>query len=191
VESITTAQINPPLLPRMEREISMRYLQTLGLTTIGIISGASGALSVYVVPCILDSPTPLMLRQWKHAYTIGKNTVPTISAIPALGFAYLAFDAYNNTRMILPHQWKGYLTATVLALSLGPYTYAFMLPTNHKLFEKVEETKELAKTERVTEVGMPKNETAHALVDKWALLNLGRTALLVASTVCATWSALA
>lgn len=56
-----------------------------------------------------------------------------------------------------------------------PYTFAFIVPTNKKLIAKEKETRELSVTDTVSE---PDGETAHALVDKWGMLNLGRSFLL-------------
>lgn len=79
--------------------------------------------------------------------------------------------------------------AGALAIGIVPYTLLFIKGTNIKLLEKVEETKSLGKLEEVTEVGLG-NQSAHALVDWWGMLNLGRGMLVVASGVLGTWTAL-
>jgi hypothetical protein len=38
------------------------------------------------------------------------------------------------------------------------------------------------------EVRVPKDETVHALVEKWASLNMGRALLLGLAAVCAGWA---
>lgn len=40
-----------------------------------------------------------------------------------------------------------------------------------------------------TEDGVPKEETTHALVDKWATVNLGRVVIAGVSALVATWAA--
>ena len=64
-----------------------------------------------------------------------------------------------------------------------------MMSTNNKLFAKVEETSSLGKKEAAAETGLGE-ETAHHLVDRWALLNLPRGILLGASGFVGIWTAL-
>lgn len=59
----------------------------------------------------------------------------------------------------------GYVTAGVLNVAMVPYTVLFMKGTNDKLLGKEEETRGLEITEKVTEVGIKKGESAHELVD--------------------------
>jgi len=68
-----------------------------------------------------------------------------------------------------------------------PYTLTAMFSTNRKLLEKVEETKTLGVKDEVVEVGLG-GETAHALVDKWGLLNLGRGFMMLASGAIGAWT---
>lgn len=71
-----------------------------------------------------------------------------------------------------------------------PYTFIVIRPTNTKLLRKADETRSLGKMEEVMEVGVGKDENAHALVDWWGVLNLGRGALVVASGILGIWTAL-
>jgi DMSO reductase anchor subunit len=43
--------------------------------------------------------------------------------------------------------------------------------------------------DKAVEAGVAEAETTHALIDKWATLNLARTVLLAAGTICATLAA--
>jgi len=75
------------------------------------------------------------------------------------------------------------------AIGIVPYTLFFMVPTNNKLFAKVEEVRGLKAEDTVVEIGLG-GETAHQLLDWWGVLNLGRGALLATSGVLGLWLSL-
>lgn len=56
-----------------------------------------------------------------------------------------------------------------------------MKPTNDKLAAKASST-------AAAESGVAKEETAHALLDKWSTLNLGRSFLPLIGALCAGWA---
>jgi len=64
-----------------------------------------------------------------------------------------------------------------------PYTVVFMRGTNLRLLEMEGDIRGVHVLE---DVGLGKS--AHQLVDWWAVLNLGRSLVLVASTVIGAWS---
>lgn len=55
-----------------------------------------------------------------------------------------------------------------------PWTIIVTLPTNNKLFKKYEDTKHVKATDEISEVGLPKEETARELIIKWGKLNYVR-----------------
>jgi hypothetical protein len=79
--------------------------------------------------------------------------------------------------------------AGLLTVGIVPYTFAVMREVNGKLLRKVEETSAVGFKDEVVEVGLGE-ETAHKLVDKWGMLNLGRAAMLMAGSLVGTWTAL-
>ena len=83
----------------------------------------------------------------------------------------------------------GYLVAGLLAVGIVPYTVVFMQSTNRKLIERNEEMGALGAEDTVVEVGLG-NESAHALVDWWGVLNLGRGAMLSVAGILGVWTAL-
>ena len=72
-------------------------------------------------------------------------------------------------------------------MGIVPYTLAVMLPTNHKLLQKVDETKALSIKDEVVEAGLG-SETAHKLVDNWGVLNLGRAVMLGMASLVGIWT---
>jgi hypothetical protein len=173
----------------MPESTPIRVAQVLGLTGTAALAGVVFSFSGLVVPRILESPTPLLLNQWKHAYHVGKARVPPLAGVCASSFLYLAYEAHKHTANTVPYKWKVYVTSALLTLGIMPYTLFIMQPTNRKLVSKEEETRGLAVTDTIVEAGLG-GETAHALVDKWATMNIGRVALLGAAAVLAAWATL-
>jgi hypothetical protein len=65
-----------------------------------------------------------------------------------------------------------------------------MKPINSKLLQKSDALATTAITDTAAEEGVAQEETAHALVDKWATLHLGRALLSVVAAISATWATL-
>ena len=63
-----------------------------------------------------------------------------------------------------------------------------MGPTNQALNQKAENLASTAITDTAAEAGVAKEETTHALVDKWAMMNLGRACIAGLSAVIALWA---
>jgi hypothetical protein len=170
-----------------ESFIPLRITQTIGLTTTAVLAGTNLSLSFYLIPRILESPTPLLLRQWRAAYESGKSTIAPLAALCSVTFFYLSYHAHQTP--LLSHRWMGYAAAGACAIGIAPWTWAVMVPTNNKLLRKAEEAAVLGKTDEIVEIGLG-GETAHALVDKWGMLNLGRGMLLSVAAVVGTWTTL-
>jgi hypothetical protein len=81
-------------------EGSVRIAQAIGLTTLSAVAGANFALSAFLVPRILESPTPLLLRQWKHSFEAGKKGLLPLISIGATSFFYLSYQAHIAPNVI-------------------------------------------------------------------------------------------
>ncbi|OBT65091.1 hypothetical protein VE03_05229 [Pseudogymnoascus sp. 23342-1-I1] len=156
---------------------SARVLQTIGLTTTAILAGASASFSIYTVPRLLESPTPLLLKQFKHMFAAGHDTIPAGTIVAATSLLYLAYDS----RAAGSPAWRGYATAAVLALGIVPYTLAVMMGTNKVLLDRAEEEEEKVEAQAAS---------VKQLLDQWATMNLGRSVLLASAAVTAAWTAL-
>jgi hypothetical protein len=60
--------------------------------------------------------------------------------------------------------------------------------TNKKLLDKADSLASSTAGDAAGEAGVAKEETAHALVDKWATLNLVRGIITLTSSVLAAWA---
>lgn len=133
-------------------------------------------------------------------FQAGKRQGPPFAAVSAAAYWYLGYRSYLSSTTLVnsgassaPGKMWGYITAGALVLGIVPYTLLFIQGTNEKLLRKVKEMREVRRLvkEEVSEVEAKEgNQSAHALVDTWGLLNLGRGLLVVASGVLGTWTVL-
>ncbi len=168
--------------------MSIKLAQAVGITTSSALAGSVFTVSAMLVPRLLESPSPLLLKQWKHNFDVGKASVPPLAGICTLCFGYLAYEA-KRAPNVTPRLWQIYTTSALLCIGIVPYTLAAMASTNNKLAKKAEETNALQAEDKVVEIGLG-GESAHQLVDKWATLNVGRAVMLATAAVLSTWATL-
>ncbi|KAF9878007.1 hypothetical protein CkaCkLH20_04583 [Colletotrichum karsti] len=150
------------------RPPTLRNLQTSTVFVNTALAGLNLGLSVFVVPRLLESPTPLMLRQWTNMFKRTSRAFPPPVLFCVLSYWYLAYALRH-----LPGKAKLFATAGALCLSIGPWTRIFLVPVNKKLKAKAEETRDMG----IMAVGLTQEEEEGAkyLVDQWGLYNLGRS----------------
>ena len=131
-----------------DSSVLTRIAQTVGIGTSLLLGGANATLSIFLIPRLLESPTPLLLRQWNNMYEQGKSTIPRINIIVILSYLYLV---YKEQTAPFPARWKvsAYSAAGILAIGFMPYTIGLMRTTNEKLKTKAEETRVLEKTDEL------------------------------------------
>ncbi|KAJ9637128.1 hypothetical protein H2199_007414 [Coniosporium tulheliwenetii] len=167
-----------------EVPVAIRLTRAVGITASAFLAGQSAALSYILVPSILEAPAPLAVRQWRKAFNIGKIVGPVLSVLSGGIFAYLA-----NREPRTSSAFKFYTAAAVLLPSIIPYTTLVMMPVNRKLLSKADSLANVSITDD-TESGVAREETAHALIDKWAMLNLGRALMTSIGAFCGVWATL-
>jgi hypothetical protein len=64
-----------------------------------------------------------------------------------------------------------------------------MMPTIDKLKAKQASLATTSAEDKAAEAGVAKDETVHALIDKWATMNLARAALVGLGSIMAVWGA--
>lgn len=147
---------------------------TIFLST--LTAGGNLALSFLVVPRLLESPTPLMLRQWVNSYNITKVVFPALGSLSGLSYLFLSYHHHRHSAAAA--RANAYFAAGCLCLSVMPYTGFFIVPTNKKILRKAEEMRGLKAVEGVEVeekgVGPLGEESAKWLVDHWGMLNLPR-----------------
>ncbi|POS86424.1 hypothetical protein EPUL_003497 [Erysiphe pulchra] len=86
-------------------------------------------ISRFVIPAIRQSPTPLLLSQWKDTYILGSRTAPYMALVNATAMAYVSYHFRSSS------EGKLWALASVLAISIIPYTVVVVFPTNKFLEE--------------------------------------------------------
>jgi hypothetical protein len=173
--------------------LPLRITQAIGLTGTSLLAGLSLTLSFVSIPRILESPAPLLLRQWTHLFNQLKILVPSMATLCGSSLIYLAYLT-RTSQITSWNNGMGYLAAGTATVSIVPWTMVFMLRTNTKLLEMTERAEGMGKGVKGNWEGeisaKGSEESAHQLVDQWAVLNLGRAALFTFGAVTAIWSAL-
>jgi hypothetical protein len=77
------------------------------------------------------------------------------------------------------------MAATIIFPSIILFTKFIMEPVNDKLMEKAQSLQD-----KSVEAGAASDENVHALLDKWATLNLARAAITGLGSLLAIWAAL-
>ncbi|KAL2844160.1 hypothetical protein BJY01DRAFT_215212 [Aspergillus pseudoustus] len=154
----------------------IRVAQAVGLTGAGWLAGNIAGYSLFSVPALITSyhehnaPLPLIVKQWRDMYSIGKAQNPPIAVITAAAFAYLAWSVRESTTplaVLAPRNATAlYSAAAALTVAIVPWTLAAMAGTNRQLLDRAG-----AKGWVPTEEGAEETED---LLYKWTFLNAVR-----------------
>jgi hypothetical protein len=82
------------------------------------------------------------------------------------------------------------MAASVILPSIVPYTVLIIGPINNRLFEKEKKYESASLEDKAIEAGVAKDETVHALIDRWALLNVARSGITGVGALLLVWAAL-
>ncbi|ETS77392.1 hypothetical protein PFICI_11266 [Pestalotiopsis fici W106-1] len=134
----------------------MSSQETITLRTIGAASTAlaissaslNASLTLFTIPRCLELPPPLNAQIWANMFRVTKWAVPIPMLISGAGYYYLAWTQRN-------------IPSTIV-----------VLPTINTLLEKLASWKD-ASVHQIQE-DEDLGTTAHALIRRWSILNLGR-----------------
>ncbi|KAF2133651.1 hypothetical protein P153DRAFT_250358, partial [Dothidotthia symphoricarpi CBS 119687] len=151
---------------------SITRAKATALITGAFLSGCMMSLSLMAVPVMLDTTTeaPQLFLQWTRMYHYGHQVLPTLAICTFLLYSYVSFNRYNVGN---PKSWFVYALAGAVTLSLIPFTWIFMVPTNDELFRLEALTRTGARTGNGTLTVMQ----AKGLVIKWSWLHFTRSCL--------------
>lgn len=130
-------------------------------------------LSLLAVPVLLDTDTKPshLLAQFVQLYQYGHRTMPALAVATCLLYGYIARRKRATSRSWLIHAVAGVATITMV-----PFTWLVMLPTNNTLF-RLNEEKETSLTASGDLVQVQE------LVLRWSRLHLIRSLFPLAGAI--------
>lgn len=133
------------------------------------------SLSLMAVPVLLETTTeaPQLLFQWVRMYHYGHQVLPTMAVGTFLLYSYTCI---KRSRAKKP--WAVFALAGVTTISMLPFTWFVMVPTNNELFRL-----EVASKVEPLVMGIL---GAKELVVKWSWLHFTRSLMPLAGAVLGT-----
>ncbi|KAI1002887.1 hypothetical protein K3495_g5315 [Podosphaera aphanis] len=107
--------------------ISVRVAQAIGIIGTFYSAGACAGITGYLVPAIRQSPTPLLLAQWRQMYRSGSYTAPPTAAVTCGALSYVSYYFRFSP------EWRLWALSSVLSISIVPFTFLVVFPTNKVL----------------------------------------------------------
>jgi len=151
---------------RLRPEGTVMLAGQLALVTAALFSGAAIYVNVAEHPARLTLDDRALLAQWKPAYKRGYAMQAPLAIV---GFLLGLLAWWQSGR------WPWLLGAAILVAN-WPYTFLVVMPTNRKLMA-------------IEPAGA--GPDSRALIEEWATLHAGRTALGFAATLIFLWASVA
>jgi anthrone oxygenase-like protein len=108
-----------------------------------------------------------------------------LTVVPGVLFGFLAYRSYTTSS----GSAGLYTAAALLTPAIVPYTMLVLQPTNEALKKKLASASSAAVGEAAAELKGEEDNT-HALVDRWASLNLVRGLISLSAALVGTWASL-
>ena len=170
----------------------------VGITLSSMFVGANLAVSYLAVPSLLLPSTPQsattsstkaatsaphLASQWRYIYDYAMPVAIAGSATSSASFIYAALQlrgSHSTQRNLL-------FAAASMAIFVVPYTLALMKPTNDVLMERAKrgDTAGKAGEGDISRAQGISGYRTDELVNRWAMLNYGRTAIPSVGIGCA------
>lgn len=129
------------------------------------IAGSIASITLFGVP------TARAVQQssayiWHGMFLRGMNVMPKVAIAVGLSYGYAAYETHR-----VGGDWKGFLAAGGLVVSIVPFTLLFMSSTNASLISAAKGSSALAQAQ------------VSQLIENWGYLNLARSLLPLAGAV--------
>lgn len=133
------------------------------------------SLSLMAVPVLLDTTThaPQLFHEWTRMYHYGHQVLPTMAVGTFMLHGYTALRRRGAKR-----SWGIFLLAGITTISMLPFTWLIMVPTNNELFRL-----EAVSRAEPTVMGI---EGARELVVRWTWMHFARSLLPLAGAIMGT-----
>lgn len=167
-------------------DLFIPLIQTVAMTSAGIFTGYTWALSHAAVPTVLHAKEPLLSDQWRTQYLAGFYISRPLCVLNGLTFGYLAYTAPLGS----PGRTL-YFLAALISSSGVPYALTLLRRTNgalslraHKLAGRHRDDP-IALTYARGDMGavaMEKDWETKEMIERWRWHNNVRTAILLLGT---------
>jgi hypothetical protein len=120
-------------------------------------------LSLVAIPVLLDTTTSTshLLCQWARLYQLGIQLMPAGAIATSLLYGYTVIIKWRSSR-----PWFLYALAGAATMSIVPFTWFVMLPTNNLLFQLNSKSQESEVTGLLS---------VQELIGKWRWLHIVRS----------------
>ncbi|KAL9126707.1 MAG: hypothetical protein Q9217_004287 [Psora testacea] len=156
---------------------AVRSALTLGFTCSGVLAGTNIAISLGIIPSMLQLPKSLLIQQWRSLYKKGAMMAPPFAAFAFANLTYVAYTLYHSGNK--GGSWKGIAIAAIATLAIVPFTIIFAHSTIEKLMAASEKPAALSE------------EEMKDLVQQWSNFNTMRSLFPLFATAIGLWAALA
>lgn len=121
-------------------------------------------LSLVAVPVLLDTSTQAsqLLTQFVQLYHYGHQLMPSLAVVTFLLYGYTSIQKRS-----LGKPWRNTIVAGITTLTMVPFTWVIMVPTNEILFGLNAESRAV--------LGSVELGTVQALLARWARLHIVRS----------------
>ncbi|KAM3077542.1 hypothetical protein ACMFMG_006879 [Clarireedia jacksonii] len=204
--------------PLNDVKLPIRVAQCVGITAASALAGANLSVSFITVPRLLESPPHLLLKQWANLYHQGKAFFPVASLLPAGSFFFLAYKETDKLKLkswaaagALSVALAPYTLLTMMYTNRKLFSKLDeaqgMVYSDREWDDEAsggsgrKHKSSRSKTERSSKKSSSSRKrsskeeeeeedhrTAHELVDRWAVLNLGRGLILLAASAIGAYT---
>lgn len=119
--------------------LPLRVLQFAVLLSSSGFAGIEVALSYFLVPRLLESPTPVLLKQMSRHVELGRAVLRPVALGTALGYFGLSYGVWRRAGPGGERAALLYAVAGALSMAMAPYTVFLVLPINDKVVERARE----------------------------------------------------
>lgn len=139
------------------------------------------------IPSLLQSPSPLLARQWKILFDNGIVVVVPACVASSAAFAYLAYDASRGLLGWSSPASKLLGGASLAAIMAMPYTAALMPGVNDRLTTLAKKFATEETESKEVQPDVAGTTEVHGLVRQWGKLNLARAFFPLVAAVLGAW----
>jgi hypothetical protein len=151
------------------------FLQTLSILSATYAASTNLTTSIITYPALRKATNQqTLLTQWHTLFNSGIVPVVTTSATAGLGFAMLAYLAPIGAVSVWSEKRNFYAAASVVMLSLAPYTRIVLGSTIDELSRRAEAGKE--------------EKDSKELFERWGVLNFWRGCFLMVGAGMGVWA---